>query len=32
MASLKEQITVEPIDTDCYRPVVRPIRMGDLAD
>jgi hypothetical protein len=33
MASLEDQITVEPIDTDCYRSVVvPPIRLGDLAD
>ncbi|KAJ5568980.1 Thioesterase/thiol ester dehydrase-isomerase [Penicillium hetheringtonii] len=28
----KEQISVEPIGKDCYRSVVPPIPMGDLAD
>ncbi|KAL5001780.1 Thioesterase/thiol ester dehydrase-isomerase [Aspergillus recurvatus] len=32
MASLKDQIAVEPVDTDRYRSVLPPIRMGDLAD
>ncbi|KAJ6137392.1 Thioesterase/thiol ester dehydrase-isomerase [Penicillium samsonianum] len=32
MASLKNQIAVESIDTDCYRSVAHPIPMGDLAD
>jgi hypothetical protein len=32
MALLKDQISIELIGTDCYRSVVPPIRMGDLAD
>jgi len=32
MISLKEQIAVQQISTDCYESVVPPIRMGDLAD
>ncbi|PLB48796.1 Thioesterase/thiol ester dehydrase-isomerase [Aspergillus steynii IBT 23096] len=32
MTTLKDQIAVEPIDADCYRSAVTPIRMGDLAD
>ncbi|KAK1148905.1 hypothetical protein N8T08_007577 [Aspergillus melleus] len=32
MTTLKDQIAVEPIDDDCYRSVVTPMRMGDLTD
>ncbi|KAL4764220.1 uncharacterized protein BDW70DRAFT_148175 [Aspergillus foveolatus] len=32
MTTLKDQIAVEAIDTDCYRSVLPPIRMGNLAD
>ncbi|KAL4739856.1 Thioesterase/thiol ester dehydrase-isomerase [Aspergillus similis] len=32
MITLKDQIAVESVDTDCYRSVLPPIRMGDLAD
>lgn len=32
MATLKDQIAVERIDTDCYQSIVPPIRMGDLAN
>ncbi|KAJ5414819.1 Thioesterase/thiol ester dehydrase-isomerase [Penicillium cosmopolitanum] len=32
MPSLKDQIAIEPADTDCYRSAVPPICMGELAD
>ncbi|GES64147.1 thioesterase/thiol ester dehydrase-isomerase [Aspergillus terreus] len=32
LLKLEDQIAIEPIGTDCYRSIVPPICMGDLAD